>query len=279
MAHSVGSDLLAVHAAGQALQGGCRRITCPPSHLPTVPSSPLTSISFPVISPPTHSSAAKAPLPPAAGAAGERGRRCRDAGTWSPRQLRCTPPAAQLPAACLRRNPPQARACDLLHALHHILLAAVDHLICRNRGGGARADGSGQVQWPCADDRGGGGGGGAAAVAGGADLAADPVAQGESGHAIQDTLQRQCRGGAAAAAAEGCRNRHLNSPSPAPSFFSSSVWWSERTTLMVLTPCSTQGAAVPARPFQQRLLPSLPPFFPGLSRAGPCVSFSEYKQV
>ena len=31
--------------------------------------------------------------------------------------------------------------------------------------------------------------------------------------------------------------------------------------------------------FQQRLLPSLPPFFPGLSRAGPCVSFSEYKQV
>ena len=27
------------------------------------------------------------------------------------------------------------------------------------------------------------------------------------------------------------------------------------------------------------LLPSLPPFFPGLSRAGPCVSFSEYKQV
>ena len=160
MAHSVGSDLLAVHAAGQALQGGCRRITCPPSHLPTVPSSPLTSISFPVISPPTHSSAAKAPLPPAAGAAGERGRRCRDAGTWSPRQLRCTPPAAQLPAACLRRNPPQARACDLLHALHHILLAAVDHLICRNRGGGARADGSGQVQWPCADDRGGGGGGG-----------------------------------------------------------------------------------------------------------------------
>ena len=31
--------------------------------------------------------------------------------------------------------------------------------------------------------------------------------------------------------------------------------------------------------FQQRLLPSLPHFFPGLSRAGPCVSFSEYKQV
>ena len=35
----------------------------------------------------------------------------------------------------------------------------------------------------------------------------------------------------------------------------------------------------PLHLFQQRLLPSLPPFFPGRSRAGPCVSFSEYKQV